>query len=178
MLAPAETAALCPNIESYTSDVIGDLERLTQGGELTAEEFQLLKRSTGTDFSIHMLQLEHMAMDRVAQTATSSGARCPPFQSSQSYPYLGVSVLLLHWEEGDLDIDWAIDGLQAVFSNDFGFDPVKTFRIPSQRPYSALEQELQNTKNSLSGGDRLLIIYYAGHGYLDRQNRMHWAGKA
>jgi hypothetical protein len=175
--ARSETEVPCPNNESYTSNITGDLKRLAQGGKLTLEEDQVLKKSTGTAISNDMLQLEHVATERVAQAATSSEARCPQFQSSQSYPYLRVSVLLLHWEEGDLDVNWAIDGLQAVFSNDFGFRPVNTFKIPSHRPYSALEQELQCLKNSVSSEGALLIIYYAGHGYLDRQNRMHWAGQ-
>jgi hypothetical protein len=176
--ASPQTEAPCPNIEGYNSDIIGDLKRPTQGGKLKPEEIQLLNRSTGTEISNHMLSLDHVATERVAQAATSSEARCPQFHSNQSYPYLRISVLLLHWEEGDLDLNWAIEGLQAVFSNDFGFDPVNTFKIPSHRPYSALEQELQFFKNTVSGEDGLLIIYYAGHGYLDRQNRMHWAGKA
>lgn len=134
--ASSEIESPCPSIENYTSDITGDLKRLAQGGKSTPEENQVLKRSTGTAISNHMLQLEHVATERVAQAATSSGARRPQFQSSQSYPYLGVSVLLLYWEEGDLDLNWAIDGLQAVFSSDFGFDLVKTFKIPSHRPYS------------------------------------------
>jgi len=79
--------------------------------------------------SNELLQFEHVATERVAQAATSNAVRCPQLPSGECYPYLGVSVLLLYWEEGDLDLNWAIDGLQAVFSNDFGFDPVNTFRI-------------------------------------------------
>jgi hypothetical protein len=51
----SETETPCPNNENYPLDITGDLERLAQGGKLTLEENRVLKESTGTAISNHML---------------------------------------------------------------------------------------------------------------------------
>ncbi|KAE9378652.1 hypothetical protein N431DRAFT_459986 [Stipitochalara longipes BDJ] len=97
--------------------------------------------------------------------------------SNQSYPYSAVHVLLLQWQEDDLGVDTVVNDLFGVFKGWYAYQSVDTFKIPPQRSFNALEVRLQVFKQQYSCEENLLIVYYASHGYLDRQNRMHWAAR-
>ena len=63
-------------------------------------------------------------------------------RESDAYPYTGVTVLMLRWEEDDLDVEEEITQLDAVFTRRFGFD-TEVWCIPSSpNPTRALQSKL------------------------------------
>jgi hypothetical protein len=144
---------------------------LVQGGTLISEEIQLLEASDGNTLLTLLKHFEILASKR-AFGAGANGLSAP-----KGYPYREVHVLLLEWEEDDLGVDQVVNELMSVFKNTFGFESVQSFKIPSRRSYKALDARLQGFTQQNSSEQNLLIVYYSGHGFLDLQNRMHWAAK-
>ena len=63
-------------------------------------------------------------------------------RESDPYPYTSVTVLMLQWEEDDLDVKDEINHLDAVFRRRFGFD-TEVWCIPSSpNPTRALQSRL------------------------------------
>jgi hypothetical protein len=144
---------------------------LVQDGMLISEEIQLLEASGGTTLRALLKYFETIASKRALD------AEAVRLSAPKGYPYRVVHVLLLEWEEDDLGMNQAVSELRSVFEGTFGFESVKSFKIPSRRSYNALEARLQEFKQQNSSEQNLLIVYYSGHGFLDLQNRMHWAAK-
>jgi hypothetical protein len=162
------------NFRNKTRDVSSKFDQLVQDGALNSKEIQLLEKSRGLEFLVHLTHLESMASTKTWKTMANHVDGIPKTEIDQDYLYCTVHALLIRWEDGDLDFDWAINGLREVFKDQFGFHSVSSFKIPSNRPYEALESKLQYFKKAHSSKSRLLIVYYVGYGYLDLQNRMHW----
>jgi hypothetical protein len=144
---------------------------LVQGGMLISEEIQLLEAGGGTTLHTLVKYFETMASKRALD------AEADDLSAPKGYPYRAVHVLLLEWEEDDLGVSRAVNDLRIVFEDTFGFEPVEYFKIPLRRSHNALEARLQEFKQQNSSKQNLLIVYYSGHGFLDLQNRMHWAAK-
>lgn len=144
-------------------------DRLVQSGKLSSLDIQALETTSGPIF-IKLLEF----YERALPTWATKGGIAPPV-----YPYRAVHVLQIQWEEHDLSIaeEDAVNDLNIVFEDTFGFESVQSFKIPSQRSYKALEARLQEFKQQYSSEQSLLIVYYSGHGLLDSQNRMHWSTK-
>lgn len=85
--------------------------------------------------------------------------------ASKSQGYDSVQVVLIHWAEADDEgIVGEVDKVRKLFDGDFGFS-VDEFLIPSQRSGSSLQLMLSNLCYKDDGKqNRLLILYYAGHG--------------
>jgi hypothetical protein len=162
------------NFRNKTRDVSSKFDQLVQDGALNSKDILLLEKSRGLEFLVHLTHLESMASTKTGMTMTNQ-VDIPKTEIDQDYPYCTVHALLIRWEDGDLDFDWAINGLREVFQDQFGFHSVSSFKIPSNRAYEALESKLQYFKEAHSSKSRLLIVYYVGHGYLDLLNRMHWS---
>lgn len=63
-------------------------------------------------------------------------------RESDPYPYTRVTVLMLRWEDDDLDVEEEIFNLDAVFRRRFGFD-TEVWCIPSSpNPTRALQSKL------------------------------------
>ena len=97
------------------------------------------------------------------------------FFPNSKYRYKEVHVLLLSWKDDDLGVVDEVVELEDVFRNDYGCRTVERWEIPSLRPYSNLEEKLYLFRKSYSSSDNLLILYYAGHGYLDYSRLWKWA---
>lgn len=91
--------------------------------------------------------------------------------------YKNVRVLLLQWEDDDLQIDQEVERLAYVFSapNPVGYNyTTERWSIPStnsdgDEPCDLLNQRLVKFKRGATQED-LLILYYAGHGGGSPQN--------
>ncbi|PHH71694.1 hypothetical protein CDD82_6370 [Ophiocordyceps australis] len=94
-------------------------------------------------------------------------------RQAQHLPYSDVSVLLLNWEQ-DRSVDDDVDALDQVLHKEYRFK-TQRWQIPSvPNPSIKLGVQmasfLENARPS-----HLLIIYYAGHGYLGPDGQLYWA---
>lgn len=106
--------------------------------------------------------------------------------SSKEQKYSAVKVLLLKWEQCDLDptVENETLELQSVFRDLYGFDAgysTDVFRIPSQLSEDALDAFVSNAKLTFSqlqtSEKKLMIVYYNGHGHVDRpSNELYITG--
>ena len=97
------------------------------------------------------------------------------FFPNDGYRYKQVHCLLLSWEADDLGVIDEVKELADVFKDLYGYHSVQRWRIPTQRSYLKLEDTLYQFRKVHSSDDNLLIVYYAGHGYLDDYRLWTWA---
>ncbi|KAK2600208.1 hypothetical protein QQS21_005082 [Conoideocrella luteorostrata] len=91
-------------------------------------------------------------------------------------PYADVSVLLLSWEE-DRSVDEDLVALEHTLQDKYNY-ATQRWQIPTvPNPNTKLSMQmasfLENARPS-----HLLIIYYAGHGYLSADGHLYWACNA
>jgi len=94
-------------------------------------------------------------------------------RSAERPPYATVSVLLLRWEE-DTSTDQDLLSLEKVLRETFGYRTerwsIPTCANPSIKLGVQMASFLENARP-----DHLLIIYYAGYGYVGADNQLYWA---
>ncbi len=98
------------------------------------------------------------------------------FPKKDGFRYRSVHVLLLSWEEDDLDPPCAgeIQRLEEVFQKGHRFD-VEEWRMPSDpRSHRLCGDKLNASVRAHEHRDVLLIVYDAGHGSLDRDRQCIW----
>ncbi|PHH62095.1 hypothetical protein CDD81_7588 [Ophiocordyceps australis] len=88
-------------------------------------------------------------------------------------PYSDVSVLLLNWEQ-DRSVDDDVDALEQVLQKKYRFKTqrwqIPTVPNPSIKLGVQMASFLENARPN-----HLLIIYYAGHGYVGPDGQLYWA---
>ena len=95
------------------------------------------------------------------------------YNLSNKSPYAAVSVLMMRWEE-DTSVDASMCALEHIFRDRYNYQ-TETWRIPTvPNPSIKLGVQvaafLENARP-----DHLLVIYYAGHGYMGPENHLYWA---
>lgn len=93
------------------------------------------------------------------------------FFPSNAYRYKEAHVLLLSWKDNDLGVIDEVQDLQGVFEESYQYTSVERWAIPSLKPHTKLEERLYDFKKEHSSIENLLIVYYAGHGFLDDSRR-------
>ncbi|KAK4234425.1 hypothetical protein C8A03DRAFT_37799 [Achaetomium macrosporum] len=87
--------------------------------------------------------------------------------------HTGVSVLMLRWEE-DTSVEPDLLALEKVFREQYHYHTdrwaIPTVPNPSIKLGVQMASFLDNARP-----DHLLIIYYAGHGYVGPDNQLYWA---
>ncbi|KAL8800270.1 MAG: hypothetical protein Q9182_005294 [Xanthomendoza sp. 2 TL-2023] len=82
--------------------------------------------------------------------------------------YSGVNVLILSWEDDDLDVATEITELESVFSQLYNYE-TDQYRIPSTQSHIALTRRILESLLTSNSSDKLFIVYYGGHGYMNDQ---------
>ncbi|KAG6014830.1 hypothetical protein E4U54_004801 [Claviceps lovelessii] len=88
-------------------------------------------------------------------------------------PYNHVSVLLLSWEK-DASVDEDMAAFEAVLHNKYNY-ATHRWKIPNlPNPSIKLGVQMASFLQN-AGPSHLLIIYYAGHGFVDGDGHLYWA---
>ncbi|KAJ4294458.1 hypothetical protein N0V90_008149 [Kalmusia sp. IMI 367209] len=90
--------------------------------------------------------------------------------------YSEVQVLLLSWEDDDLGVLHEIGDLERTFRDLFNYEVTK-WRIPKHKPERKLNLQVGDFLENHDSNDHLLIVYYAGHGFLNEQRVPMWAAR-
>ncbi|OTB04023.1 hypothetical protein M426DRAFT_73614 [Hypoxylon sp. CI-4A] len=95
------------------------------------------------------------------------------YRQTQKSPYTKTSVLILRWEE-DNAVEHDLAALDQVLRERYNYR-TERFDIPSVSNSSIklgvrISSFLEN-----AAPDQLLIIYYAGYGYVGADNQLYWA---
>jgi len=95
------------------------------------------------------------------------------YQQTLKSNHTSVSVLMLRWEEDHTVVE-DINALEKVFKEQYNYHTDKwaipTVPNPSIKLGVRIASFLDNARP-----DHLLIIYYAGHGYVGPDNQLYWA---
>jgi hypothetical protein len=94
-------------------------------------------------------------------------------RQTERHPYTDVSVLLLRWEE-DESVDEDLAALEQVFQKHYKYRTerwhIPTVPNPSIKLGVQIASFLENARTN-----HLLIIYYAGQGYVSSDGQLFWA---
>jgi hypothetical protein len=85
-------------------------------------------------------------------------------------------VLLIDWEINDLGTAEDVERLKTLFESTFGYKTFH-FQIPHANPQGELQTELSiraRDLNRVQLGSKLLIVYYGGHGNLNKEDKSEW----
>ena len=87
--------------------------------------------------------------------------------------YKEVKVLLVRWEEDDLDVDWELQDLSKVLGA-YGFD-TETWLIPTDSAHLKMMQKASDFIRAFGGENTLFIVYYGGHAYVNSARQLTWS---
>ncbi|KAH7313842.1 hypothetical protein B0I35DRAFT_355732 [Stachybotrys elegans] len=94
-------------------------------------------------------------------------------RQAERSPYSDVSVLLLRWEE-DQSVDEDLANLDQVLQSQYNFN-TQRWHIPTV-PNPSIKLGVQMAQFLEHGRpNHLLIIYYAGYGYVSSDGQLYWA---
>lgn len=100
-------------------------------------------------------------------------AAAAAFPKSGSSHYCDVYVLLLSWEDDNLGVATEIDELEKVFRDIFNYQ-VDRWKIPSHKSHNALVYHLMRSLGNFESNDKLFIVYYGGHGFMNDDRQCVW----
>lgn len=94
-------------------------------------------------------------------------------RQTERAPYNKVSVLMLRWEE-DTSVESDLVALETVLRDRYNFHTdrwnIPTVPNPSIKLGVQMASFLDHARSN-----HLLIIYYAGYGYVGSDNQLYWA---
>ncbi|CAF3631085.1 unnamed protein product, partial [Fusarium graminearum] len=77
------------------------------------------------------------------------------------------------WDEDELQVEGELNELRRVF-NLYGFTTTK-FRIPTSNSHRKLNQKVLSFVEEHENEDALLVIYYGGHGIINKARQSTWS---
>ncbi|KAF5984484.1 hypothetical protein FCOIX_2611 [Fusarium coicis] len=125
--------------------------------------------SSSSPFVHHMNNLQQFVND--LQSAAKRA-----FPNSAYSRYTEVQVLLIRWEEDELEVEWELNELQRVLHRLYGFTTDK-FLIPTQNSHRKLNHKVLGFVEEHENEDTLLIVYYGGHGIINKARQSTWSCK-
>jgi hypothetical protein len=87
--------------------------------------------------------------------------------------YKEVKVLLIRWEEDDLDVKWELDDLGKVFT-EYGFD-VEVFLIPTKSAHHKMNGWALQFIDRFDSENTLFMVYYGGHANINSARQLMWS---
>ena len=125
-----------------------------------------------SNIHFHVRDLETFGQTLTCATAAAFPNEIPGAGSR----YDEVHVLFLSWEDDLLGVSKEIDELRDVFRHTYHYD-TDEWHIPSSRSHNSLVKRTTEFLEAYEDRKNLLIVYYAGHGYLndDRQLVGAWS---
>ncbi|KAJ3529242.1 hypothetical protein NM208_g9853 [Fusarium decemcellulare] len=117
----------------------------------------------------HMDHLERFVQD--LQLAAKRA-----FPNSAYSRYKEVEVLLIRWEEDELEVERELNELHMVLRNLYGFT-TEQFLIPTQNSHRKLNHKALSFVEEHENEDTLLIVYYGGHGVINKARQSTWSCK-
>ena len=99
--------------------------------------------------------------------------RAFPNQGRSQTRYKDVFVLLLRWEDDEMDVDWELHDLNNVFMK-YGFN-TERWLIPTKNPHLKLMSKAIEIVEQHNDQDDLVIIYYAGHALINNARQATWS---
>ncbi|MCJ1285109.1 hypothetical protein MMC26_004447 [Xylographa opegraphella] len=130
-----------------------------------------------TDTHVAHFSKPHVSLDDFVEDLTHSLKRVFPTQSKY---YDGVYVLLLRWEDDDLQTHTEVAKLDEVFQRLYHYK-TQCECIPSKDPKKFLQEKVMDFRREYDKEDEnnLLIVYYGGHGVkpggIKPKNQSVWA---
>lgn len=98
------------------------------------------------------------------------------YRQTQKSPYTKTSVLILRWEE-DNAVEHDLAALEQVLRQRYNYR-IDTYNIPTvDNPSVKLGVRISSFLEN-AAPDHLLIIYYAGYGYVGVDNQLYWASSS
>ena len=94
-------------------------------------------------------------------------------QQTETTSYVEASVLMLRWEEDDL-IDKELAELEKVFQMNYHYRTQRWLIPHGPNPTAKLSAHVAQFLDN-ARPNNLLIIYYAGHGFVGTDNQLYWA---
>lgn len=91
--------------------------------------------------------------------------------------YKSINALLLSWQDDDLGVEKDIEKLKGLLASSYGCH-TEQWKIPLAKPDFELTDRLRRFRvehETENPGDCLFIVYYAGHGHLNRGRRTMWS---
>ena len=79
----------------------------------------------------------------------------------------------MNWVDDDLGTDVELLELEVLLRVQFNYS-TEIWKIPSYQSEDKLERKIADVKAIYGGEDRLLIIYYGGHGRYNRDAQSIW----
>ncbi|KAI1657372.1 hypothetical protein F4813DRAFT_87347 [Daldinia decipiens] len=95
------------------------------------------------------------------------------YRQTQKSPYTKTYVLILRWEE-DNAVEHDLAALDQVLCDRYNYR-TERFNIPTGLNASVKLGVRMASFLEHAAPDHLLIIYYAGYGYVDTDNQLYWA---
>ncbi|KAF4994037.1 hypothetical protein FGRMN_6071 [Fusarium graminum] len=98
------------------------------------------------------------------------------FPNSAYSRYSEIQVLLIRWDEDELEVEWELNELRRVFRDLYGFTTDK-FLIPTHNSHRKLTSKVLSFVEEHENEDTLLIVYYGGHGAINKARQSTWSCK-
>ncbi|KAF8860407.1 hypothetical protein BDZ45DRAFT_312341 [Acephala macrosclerotiorum] len=115
-------------------------------------------------------------LEAFAQDLQNAANRAFPNSSLAKPRYASVSVLLLRWEDDEMNVDWELDDLEKIFRQ-YGFD-TESWLIPRKNAHLKLMSKAVEIVENHDGKDDLVIVYYAGHAFINTARQATWCCKS
>ncbi|KAM5356402.1 hypothetical protein ACJ41O_003048 [Fusarium nematophilum] len=113
-------------------------------------------------------------LERFVQDLQLSAKRA--FPNSAYSRYKEVEVLLIRWEEDELEVERELNELHNVFRDLYGFT-TEQYLIPTQNSHRRLNHKALSFVEEHEKEDTLLIVYYGGHGVINKARQSTWSCK-